>query len=281
MKTFLRTFTLSLTRPAYYKDVLQARLRFSIKYYVILSLLLILVGTAAGVIKYAPSIKGDLTESAKEAVQHFPPDLVVTISPGGITANKDFPLIVQMPSTLARRNKNNSNPAEPRRPQNLVVIDPKGEIGALEKYNALMLINNSYVIVGSGNSVQTAPLKDFPEIRVDYTGVQQFSQTLLFIAQHANLFTAGFFSFSGLFNFFVWRLLYLAIFALGLQLTYKSAVGTYSKAFQVSLHSITLPLLITATLEVAGAAFSFSGWFIVVHTIFTFYILSRLEKRLS
>lgn len=276
MQIFFRIFILSLTRPAYYQDILQARLRFSAKYYAVLSLLLILVSTVAGVINYSTSLKNDLTVSAKEVVQDFPPDLVLTISPNGVSANKEFPLIAQMPSVLTNAN-----------PKNLLIIDPKGEISDLEKYNALALINNSYVIVGNGDSVQTASLKDFPETRIDNTRIQQFSQTFLFIAQYAYLFTAGFFALSGLFNFFVWRLIYLAIFTFGLRLTYiykriykhKSAVGTYSKAFQVSLHSVTLPILVGTTLGIVGISIPFPGWFIIVHTIFTFYILSRLDKR--
>jgi hypothetical protein len=269
MKTFFRSFILSLTQPTYYKDVLQARLRFSFKYYIVLSSLLLLISTIAGTINYAASIKNDLTVTAKEAVQNFPSDLVLTISPDGITANKDFPLIAQMPSMLARGNEQFKN---------LVVIDPKGEIGALEKYSALILVNNSYVIVGNGDSVQTTSLKDFPELRVDYPTMQRISQTFLAVAKAATLYTAGFFAFTGFFNFFLWRLIYLAIFAFGLRLVFKSTVGTFTKAFQVSLHSVTLPFLISTTLEAAVIKAPFSGWFMVVHAIFSFYILSRLEK---
>ncbi|MFA5776621.1 MAG: DUF1189 family protein [Patescibacteria group bacterium] len=278
MKTFFRAFILSLIRPVYYKDILQARLKFSVKYYIVLSLLLVLISSVAGVLNYSLSVKNDLTESAEEMTQNFPHDLVLTIAPGGITANKEFPLVAQTPSALLRPNKTPQQSAETGLPKNLVVIDPKGEIDALEKYNSLMLINNSYVIVGNGNSVQTAPLKDFPETRIDYPKMQQLSQTLLFIAKYAGFFTAGFFALTGLFNFFVWRLIYLAVFALGLWLTYKSVTGSYSKAFQVSLHSITLPILINTTLGIAGVTIPFPGWFMIVHTIFTFYNLSRLEK---
>jgi len=267
MRTFFRTFIQSLSRPAYYKDILQARLRFSVKYYVVLSSLLIIISVVAGVFNYSVSIKDDLTVSAKEVVQDFPPDLVLTIAPGGVSANKAFPLIARMPSVLAYPDL-----------KNLAVVDPNGEIGALEKYNSLMLINNSYVIVGNGDSMQTALLKDFPETRIDYSRMHQFSQTLLFIAQYAAPFTAGYFALTGLFNFFVWRLLYLAIFAFGLWLTYKSVVGTYSKAFQISLHSVTLSLLISTTLGITGIVIPFPGWFIIIHTVFTFYVLSRFEK---
>lgn len=283
MKPFFRTFILSLTRPAYYKDVLQARFRFSVKYYIVLSALLILVSTVAGVINYSASVRDDFTITSKEVVQDFPSDLVLTITPTGITANKNFPLIAQMPSVLMR---SWATPASTLK--NLAVIDPNGEIAYLEKYHALMLINNSYVVVGSGESIQTTPLKDFPEIRLDYPKMHQFSQTLLLIAHYAIAVTAGYFALTGLVSFFVWRLLYIAIFAFGLKLVciykHKSTVGTYSKAFQVSLHSITLPVLISTTLEIAGTIFSipvnpFPGWFMIVHTIFTFYILSRLEKK--
>ena len=129
MKTFFRTFILSLTRPGYYKDVLQARLRFSVKYYIVLSVLLILISTVAGVINYSVLVKNDFTVTAKEVVQDFPSDLVLTFAPTGITANKDFPLIAQMPSVLMR-----SWVVPASNLKNLAVIDPNGEIANLEKY---------------------------------------------------------------------------------------------------------------------------------------------------
>lgn len=279
MKTFFRTFILSLTRPAYYKDILQARLGFSIKYYIVLSALLVIISTVAGVINYASSINHDFTVTAKEVVQDFPPDLVLNIAPAGVTANKSFPLIAHTPFVLTRSWEGF---------QNLAVIDPNGEISDLEKYHTLMLINNSYVVVGNGESIQTTPLKEFPEISLDYPKMHQFSQTLLFVAHYAIPFTAGYFVLTGLVSFFIWRFLYLVIFAFGLKLIYiykhKSTVVTYSKAFQVSLHSVTLPLLLSTVLEIASTVFPipvspFPGWFLVVHTLFTFYILSRLEKK--
>ena len=283
MQTFFRTFILSLTRPTYYKDILQARFRFSIKYYIVLSSLLILVSIIAGVINYSASVKADFTVTAKELVQDFPADLVLTIAPGGITATKDFPLIAQIPSVLMR-----SWTASASNLQNLVVIDPDGEITDLEKYHALILINNSHIIVnnglgGNGESIQSTPLRDFPEIRLDYPKMHQFSQTLVFIAHYACAFTAGYFALMGLVSFFIWRVLYLAVFAFGLRLIYKSTVGTYAKAFQMSLHSVTLPILISTTLEVASTVFPipaslFPGWFMVVHALFTFSVLGRLEK---
>lgn len=267
MKTFFRTFKLSLSSPTYYRDILQVRPRFSIKYYLVLSLLLLLISTISGIINYAPAIKSDSEVTAQEVVQNFPRDLVLTISPNGITSNKDFPIIAQMPSVVTRQDSQFKN---------LVVVDPNGEISALEKYNALMLINNSYLIVGNGDNLQTAPLKDFPETRVDYSTMQQLSQTLTFVAKNAAIFTSGFFIATGFFDFFIWRILYLAVFSLGLRLVYKSVIGTYPKAFQISMHSVTLPLLINTTLGVAGVVVPFPAWFLVVHTVFTFYVLSKL-----
>lgn len=254
-----------------------------VKYYVLLALVLTAVNTTVGVIKYAPVIKNDLTELAKEVTQNFPPDLELTISPNGITANKDFPLVAQTPKALKGL------------PENLLIIDPNGQVGMLQEYNALMLVNNSYVIIGSGDGVQTTPLKDFPEVRVNYSKMQSLSQNLLFVAGNARLFTAGFFAISNLFDFFVVRLIYLAIFAFVLRLVYKSVLARYSQSFAISVYSVTLPLLISTTLGIANLVLPtsvttasvspsppvspFAGWFIFVHIIFAFYLLSRLEKK--
>ena len=164
-----------------------------LRYYVLLALVLTAVNTAAGVLKYTPIIKSNLTETAKEVVQDFPPDLELVISPNGITANKSFPLVAKTPSPLKSLS------------ENLLIIDPNGRVGMLQEYNALMLVNNSYLIVGSGDGVQTTPLKDFPEVRVNYASMQDLAQKLLFVAGSAHFFTAGFLALSNLFDFFVAR----------------------------------------------------------------------------
>jgi len=243
----------------------------AVKYYVLLALVLTTVNTTVGVIKYAPAIKNDLTESAKEVIQNFPPDLELTISPNSITANKAFPLVAQTPKILKGL------------PKNLLIIDPNGEVGMLQEHDALMLINNSYVIIGNGDSVQTTPLKDVPETRVDYSMMQSLSQSLLFIAGNACLFTTGFFAISSLFDFFVARLVYLAVFAFVLRLVYRSVLTSYSRSFAISVYSVTLPLAVDTALKVANivtpiSISPFPGWFVFVHIISAFYLLSRLEK---
>jgi hypothetical protein len=266
MKTFFRAFYKSILSPPYYTDIMAARPSFSIKYYIILALILTVVNTIVGAINYAPSLKRDLTASSEEIIQSFPQDLELNITPAGITANKDFPLIAQTPSALKGL------------PKNLAVIDPNGEVGMLQKYDALVLINNSYIIVGDSNNIQTVPLKDLPETTINYDKMQNLSETLSFVAKFAWLFTSGAFVLSGIFNFFVWRLIYLAAFSLGIWLMYKTSVGSYVKSLQINLHSITLPLLISTILGIGGIYIPFPGWFLLIHTVFTFYVLSRLEK---
>ncbi len=272
MKVFFRSFILSLTRPSYYKAVLHARPSFSVKYYAVLSLLLIIIITIAGIVTYAPTTKADFAQISQELVQDFPPDLVLDIKPQGISANRVFPLIAQLPSPFSK----NGTGAD--LPKNLVILDPNGEVGMLQKYDSLILINNNYMIVGNGDTVQTAPLKDFPETRVDFAKMQQLANAALFISKNAVLFV-GLASFvSGLLNFFVARPVYLLVFAFGLWLVNRTAVGSFSGAFKVGVHTFTLPILISTTLEVTGVNIPIPGWFVIVHAVFAFFVLSRLEK---
>ena len=217
----------------------------------------------AGIINYSTSLKADLTKLAEITEKDFPHDLKLEIASESITANKEFPLIARLP--LGKE-------------VFTIVVDPNGEISALEKYQALAVINKSYVIVGSGDTVQTTPLTDFPKVQIDYPQAQMVTQTLYVVANHSAFFTGLYFILTGLINFFLWQLLYLAVFAFGLRLIYKSLVITYTKAFQVSLHTVTLPLVLSTALNAFTLVVPYSGWFLITHVFFTLYFLSRLEK---
>lgn len=296
MKTFFRTFTLTLTQPSYYKDILKVRPSFSIKYYLALSSILIIITTVAGIFNYAPAIKRDFAQVSKEIIQDFPPDLVLEIKPQGITANKPFPLVAQTPTIFRRNNKTQTNqnsidqqenqnidqikPQDSSQvwPRNLLIIDPNGQVGMLQEYDALMLLNNSYLIVRDGTGVQTAPIKDFPETRVDFARMQGLSNLVLFVSSHAH-FLVGVAVFVGTaLNFFVIRLAYSFLFGFGLWLFNRRTLAVFSHGFKVGIHSFTLPILISTTLGVAGISVPIPGWFVIVHILFALYILSRLEK---
>ena len=272
METFFRSLTLSLTKPSYYKDILKARTRFSVKYYIMLALMLVTITSVAGIINYAPALKTDFSQVAQEIPQNFPPDLVVEIKSTGITANKPFPLVAQTPTAFVK-----NQPAS--LPKNLLVIDPQGQIAMLAEYDALALLNNSYLIVGDGESVQTAPLKDFPDLRIDAGFMEQLAGVARFIAGNAFWLTGLAFGAVGLVDYFVVKLAYLLFFAFILRLFHKTLFGTVAQAFKVSVHSFTLPIIISTTLGIAGVNIPLPGWFVVVHSLFVLYILSRIEKR--
>ena len=271
MTTFFRSLILGLTKPSYYKDVLKARTRFSVKYYILLALILTTVTSVAGIINYAPALKSDFTQVAQEIPQNFPPDLVVEIKSTGITANKPFPFVAQTPTAFIK-----NQPAG--LPKNLLVIDPHGQIDMLAEYDALALLNNSYLIVGDGESVQTAPLKDFPDLRIDAGFMGRLAGVARFIAGNAFWLTGLAFGAVGLMDFFIVKLAYLLFFAFVLRLFHRTLFGTFIQAFKVSIHSFTLPVLISTTLGIAGVNIPLPGWFVILHTIFILYILSKLEK---
>jgi len=238
----------------------------------LLALILTTVTAVAGIISYAPALKADFTQVAQELAQNFPPDLVVDIKSAGITANKPFPLVAQTPTVFIKNQPTSL-------PKNLLVIDPQGQIAVLAEYDALALLNNSYLIVRDGESVQTAPLKDFPDLRIDAGFMGRLASMARFIADNAFWLTGLAFGAVGLVDFFVVKLMYLLFFAFVLRLFYKTLFGTFTQAFKVSVHSFTLPVLISTTLGIAGVNIPLPGWFVIVHSLFVLYILSRIEER--
>lgn len=235
-------------------------------YYFLLTIILTIAVTVSGTIRYSSRLKTALVDTSQEVIQDFPIDLELSISPNGIIANKDFPLVAKSPKILKGMG------------ENLVIIDPNGEVAMLERYQASVLINNSYVIVGSGDTVQTTPLKDFPTVEINYATMQSISNNLLSAARNSAVLTAGFFAIANLLNFFVARLIYLVFFAFILRLVYRSLLVDFTRAFAVSVYTVTVPLLISTLLAILDLTMPFSGWFTFLHLIITLYLLKRLEK---
>lgn len=269
LKLFFKSLQQSVIDPAYYRDILDSRLRFSIKYYALLSFLLILSYTVAAEIKYAASVQKNFTLTSQEVIRDFPKDLVLDIKPGNITANKDFPLIAKNPTVFR---------SSPNSPKNFAVVDPKGEIDLLKKYDAQILINNNNMIVNTGGNFQTTPIKDWSGMRVDYPTMQELSNVLLAISRNAVAIIAAAFITAGLLNYFILKVIYLVIFSFGIWVTYRSVLKRYTQSLKVSIHSFTLPILINAVVGILGVRIPIPMWFLLVHAIFTFYILSGLEK---
>lgn len=293
MKTFFRTFVLSLTRASYYKDVLQAKPGFSIKYYLALSAMLIIITAVANIFNYAPAIKRDFAKLATEITPDFPPELVVQLEPQGVTANMPFPLVAQMPSIFrqedAAQTNQKSSDQEPDQdpnqnktlespqpwPKNLLILDPNGQVSMLQEYDSLMLINNSYLIVRDGMGVETVALKDLPATRIDLARMQSLAGLARFISANAPVIISLGTFLGGLVKFFVFWLAYLFLFGFGLWLLNRGALAVFSHGFKVGIHSFTLPILISTTLGIAGVSVPIPGWFVVVHTLFALFVTRR------
>ncbi|HAZ29247.1 TPA: hypothetical protein DCY43_00630 [candidate division WWE3 bacterium] len=266
MQNPLAVLVKSVSQPSYYKDVLTAKLSFSIKYYIFLGLVLTGLGTAAATYKTGPVVEDLLGSMSKELLQNYPKDLTIDITPEGVKTNMPSRFVLKAPQKLKAEW------------ENLLIIDPQGEVGLLAEYKAPVLINNSYVVVADGGTVQTTPLADLPEIYIDYQRVQSLADTFRFGKETAYILTGLAALLQNAFDYFVLQLVYLLIFAFVVYAVFKRVTLSYTKSLQISLHTVTLPLIIGEIMEIVSISAAMPGWFILVHAFITLYTLNRLEN---
>lgn len=142
--TFLRTFLNSAVNPGYYADVLKAKLSFSVKYFVVLVLLMTLVTVGKLV---TPIALFNLASATNQMVSAFPNDLEVKLHQGKVTVNKPLPYVVPMPR--------GDRPHEDSRYQSLVTFDTNKDVaGARDVLNreTLFLITEDTVWMRSGQN---------------------------------------------------------------------------------------------------------------------------------
>jgi hypothetical protein len=164
LKSFIFIFKNSLLSFDYYKDVIQTPVSFSVKYYIILALIVSLVTTGAISARLLPKLQPELNNLVSQVQNYYPDELVLTMTDGKLSINKDEPYVIPLPKALAENQTDGQQDENTEKlPENLVVLDSQGTIDNLETYNTLILINSANVLYRDQNGkIEVYPLKDMP-----------------------------------------------------------------------------------------------------------------------
>ncbi len=264
---------------SYYKDVLAARFSFSVKYYVVLVLLSGLAFAGVMTAKAAPKIDDFLAEVQTQVLNLYPADLVITSADGTVSVNQPEPYAIALPPEFSK-DATLEFGGEEVVIENLIIFDKNGTLDDLTAYRTFMLVNASNVLWLNGNKIESFPVKDLPPGQITKTVVEGWMITVVSWADYIT----GVVFFGSLtlhfLNYFVFRLVYLAVVALVL-LGIGSIRGlklSFGKYYQVGLHTITLPLVIEFVSNLTGILVPIPFWFLGVNLIFGLIVVLSFDK---
>jgi hypothetical protein len=239
---FLLDLKNSIYGPKYYQELLGKPFSYSVKYFAIFSLLFCLLFTAKLSFYIVPGANTAFKEIRSGIVQAFPNDLVFRLEKGAVSINKDEPYAIETPTGWKNNNASEKNT------KNLLVIDTGSAPDAtnLEKFDTLLLITkNHFIYEKQPNQIVTQSLSEVPDFLLDKPTLQgyvdKFSPYLSLL-----LPIIIFFVFIGVVFMIAFKLIYLLLASLVVMLVAngKKAPLDFSKAYQLSLHLMTLPLLL-------------------------------------
>ncbi len=243
LSTFFRTIHKSLFSLAYYRDVVNSRFKFSLKYFIAFSVFLGILLTVLISFIITPSINQFVNRFETRAASLYPANLVITVKNSEVSTNSEQPVKFPIPFELFT----DTPPAiSDQKQQYLLVIDPSAKTDSYPQSQAIILVTkNALVTENDQNGYKVYPLSD-ANLTVDKTQVDQFLAKVLPLLNYLPAFIITiilcalviFLPLSRLFSLVFQTLILLTITKLmNLNLSYK-------KIYQIGLHALTLPTLI-------------------------------------
>jgi hypothetical protein len=300
LRTFFRTLFKSLTSPQYYTDVLRAKFSFSLTYFFVLQLFLAGLTTLRILV---PVTVFDVPKLANEAVKLYPADLVITAKEGHISINKPLPYAIPLQSEEEMKRKAAVDPynqGEKAPPANLVVFDSDKNIHGIKD----VLDRDAFAVVTetsfyslrstSGSEVRSYPIPENLNGTLSVDVVDQLKAKFL---NHPVIANKLYVPIIGLFllilvwpAMIVFRLLTAAVYAVVTFFILQFLPGiwkplgklSYQKVLQVSLHSLTLPIVAAYIINWLGYTDVVVGWkYFVLYLIWTLFLFSQATQGMN
>ena len=272
----LETIKNSIHSPEFYRNLQDKPFSFSFKYFasiIGLASLVLIIYFSAIFIPKGLSIFNTLGQSIKN---DFPTELEINIEDGVASTNVAEPYFLKFNNFSFFNEFNLSGIQEEEKfRKNLLVINTvdKTAFDSLDEYDTYILLTKTSVVFQGDNEgeVKARSLKDFPNIRINKTSasnfinsVGKFKNWIIIIAFAVILLVVVFMAISKL-TFLIFGALIVFLIAKS-----KKIDLNYKKAFQASLHLVTLSIIIsTLSMIILGETvpYLFTGAFIIVALI--------------
>lgn len=274
---FIYVFKNSLVSPKYYSQVVQQKLRFSLKYYFLLAFVASIIIGAVSFWTIVPQAKTAMYGFIKQGVALYPAELVVSIKEGKLSINQPVPYIIATPKEFIKGEENF--------PKNIIVFDTAGTLDDLKKYDTVFLVNEVNVLANdaSNGKIQTFPLKEFPDGEVSQKVVTDLAAKL---TPYISVVAYGMFAILFVFVFInnlIFKFVDFVIVGLILSLVGKiRGVSLHFRQYlQVAMHAATLAFV----LDVCFSVFKYSPptdmWFLLATLIYGLVVVFGMGKNVS
>ena len=285
LKTFFYSLKRSAFDPNYYPDILKVPFSFSWKYLYMLSFFAVLVGvimwaipTAIGLMTTMPA---SIQEFKKEARNAYPPELEVQIVDGKLSTNVEEPYFIDpVPAEDLKTEKQEY--------EHFITIDTMAAVDDYTDYGSLVLVTEDAVVYPDNNRAGYRVM-DLGQFNEDILLNQKvyndiFTKVSPFIDMIPG-FLVGLIIVSLLFGPIVGGLfvtlghmMYLLLASLITWIVakmFKVNIG-YPKAYQLGMHGVTLPIIITTAVGMflQDIPYLFSAIFFLWMAV----ILSKMDK---
>lgn len=296
VKTFFRTLIKSTISPEYYNDVVKAPASFSWKFFLVFSFLGSLV---LGLVVAIPLALINVSSLVTDAADVYPADLEVRGDEQGISINQPLPYSISWPVSWQERldedlrEEYREEVAEEQMPRNIItfISEEQATAGArvVEDYDSFAVItpNTVYVREDDGTyQVRAYPIPEFTEPfvfdRAELDGWVAKIANNPFVSQRWYAPAIGLFVMLVSYPFLlIWRILTLALYSLIVwvitRITMSDKQLSFSKVFQIGMHSMTLITLAAIVINLV-TVFTLGGLFYVVaFLIWTIYLIAQLR----
>ena len=275
LKTFFYIFKKSIASPDYYKELLETKFSYSVKYFLVLSIFASLITSAFVSVKTIPSLKSGINNFAKQVKESFPDDLVISFKSGQWTINRPEPFMVAMP-------KGADIKIDDKTVDNAVVFLKTGTIDDLEKFNTYSLFNETnFLYRDDTNGITVKPLKDFPDAEINKPNVNNLvDKAYTYLAYLPYFLPVLIFASILLFNYWGGKIIYIlwvGLLVYLFTLIRKDKIG-YKNSCRIAIHTMTIPLLVDLVLTCVGVVLPIQGWFLVANLILAGFIVIKMQK---
>jgi len=261
MRQFFITLRQSIWSPEFYEVMGSHSTRQGIRYFLSLMFFVSFVITVVVSVFVVPAAIFGANLASRVVSEHYPADLTITFKNGAVSAipQKVYKLPVSSqiwsPGEIAKFGEMGIS--------NMLVIDTESNFENVNKFNdakTLVLLNKDSVVTKSNSGFEVKSLKEFPDITVTKTYVQNVISRLISSIKYIAplLIVLGFI---GLLVFI--SLMYLVLGAIAAVLMWalsglSNRKGRYKEFFVASLYAVTLPVMLDLAIMVSGRSnFSF------------------------
>ncbi|MBI3396866.1 DUF1189 family protein [Candidatus Woesebacteria bacterium] len=291
LKTFYRTLIKSLTDFPYYEEIGKAKFLFSFKYLYFLLFLTSLTSGIVFAVRVAiliPKVPNFITQVKDVAYRSYPSELIVTIDNGKVKTNVKEPYFIDFPEEFGR--------VGDFKTLHLVTIDTKASVGDYLKYGSVVLVTeDSLVYPDSNNGSRSAstykviPLSQGKtgeqKVVIDKAGYDKVVTNLLPYLDYLRplmwtgiLLSLLVLPIVGASLSIAGKMIYLLISSLILLLIVKimKKAYSYSQIYRMSIHGLTLPILISFVLGIFSVSIPFL--YTIVFLVFMIIVFVKMEN---